>query len=388
MMDVSHLLPAVWTLVFYGVAFIVALTVVVFIHEMGHFLVGRWSGAGVEAFSIGFGKELIGWTDRYGTRWRIAAIPLGGYVKFYGDENAASQPGTEGRGDMPEAEWKKTLQGQPLAKRAAIVAAGPVANFILSILIFASLAGIYGKTTLLPRVGGIKEGSAAVEAGFKVGDIVKSIDGRPIVSFFDIMRAVSERAGERLSVDVERDSKIVTLSVVPKVDETRYQAGVIRRGLIGLEASRAPEDRVHVPMGPVEALGEGVAQVWDIIAGSVHGLIGLTNGKTQPDQISGTLGIASVVGTFASRGFADFVTGIAIVSVSVGFLNLLPIPVLDGGHLAMMLIEAIRRGKPLSDRTMEISFRVGMVFIIGLAIFALSNDVTNLWIYLRGKYPG
>lgn len=382
-MDFVAALPAhAWTILFYGATFVAALMIVVFIHELGHFLVGRWSGAGVEAFSIGFGRELVGWTDRYGTRWRIALWPLGGYVKFYGDQNAASQPDDAAAAEMTEAEWRKTLPGQPLPWRAAIIAAGPVANFILAALIFAVLALSLGKTVVLPRVGGVIAQSAAEEAGFRQGDLVRAIDGRAVVSFFDITPLVADRVGDRLAVEIERDGRPMTLHVVPKEDVQRYQAGVMRRGLIGLRMSTDPADQTHVRVGVGEALAQGVGRVGDIIAGSVSGLVGLTTGRTNPDQISGPLGIATLVGNVASRGVLDFFNIVAVVSVSVGFLNLLPIPVLDGGHLLFMLIEAARRGKPLSERALDLSFRLGLVVIAGLAVFALSNDIRNLVIYL------
>lgn len=382
-MDVFAALPAyAWTVAFYGVSFIAALMLVVFVHEMGHFLIGRWSGAGVETFSIGFGRELVGWTDRYGTRWKIALWPLGGYVKFFGDQNAASQPDGAAAAEMSEAEWKKTLPGQPLAWRAAIIAAGPIANFILAALIFAVIGASLGKMVVLPRVGGVLEQSAAQEAGFQRGDLVRSIDGKPVASFFDITPMVIDRVGDRLPVDIERDGKALTLFVVPKEDVQRFQAGVMRRGLIGLRISDDPADRTHVRLGPAEAVWHGISRVGDIISGSVRGLVGLTTGRTNPDQISGPIGIATMVGNVASQGFADFLNIVAVVSVSVGFLNLLPVPVLDGGHLLFMLIEAARRGRPLSERTLDWSFRFGLVVIAGLAVFALSNDLRNLFIYL------
>lgn len=382
-MDFIAALPAyAWTIGFYGVSFVAALMIVVFVHEMGHFLIGRWSGAGVEAFSIGFGRELFGWTDRHGTRWRVAMWPLGGYVKFFGDQNAASQPDDAATAAMSEAEFRKTLPGQPLPWRAAIIAAGPIANFILAAIIFAVLAASLGKVVVLPRVGGVIERSAAEEAGFRAGDMVRAIDGRQVVSFFDITPIVADRVGDRLAVDIERDGQPMTLYVVPKEDVQRFQAGVMRRGLIGLRSSEDPADRTHVRLGLGEALTHGVGRVGDIIAGSVSGLIGLTTGRTNPDQISGPLGIATMVGNVASRGVLDFFNIVAVVSVSVGFLNLLPIPVLDGGHLLFMLIEAARRGRPLPERALDLSFRVGLVVIAGLAVFALSNDIRNLFIYL------
>jgi regulator of sigma E protease len=382
-MDFIAALPAyAWTVLFYGASFIAALMIVVFIHELGHFLIGRWSGAGVEAFSIGFGRELFGWTDRHGTRWRVALWPLGGYVKFFGDQNAASQPDDAAAAAMTEAEFRKTLPGQPLPWRAAIIAAGPIANFILAALIFALLAVSLGKTVVLPRVGSVIEHSAAEEAGFQKGDMVRAIDGQTVVSFFDITPMVADRVGDRLPVEIERDGKLMTLYVVPREDVQRFQASVLRRGLIGLRSSDDPADRTHVRLGPVEAVEHGIGRVGDIIAGSVRGLFGLTTGRTNPDQISGALGIATMVGNVASRGILDFFNIVAVVSVSVGFLNLLPIPVLDGGHLMFMLIEAARRGRPLSDRALDLSFRLGLVVIAGLAVFALSNDIRNLVIYL------
>jgi regulator of sigma E protease len=385
-MDFLATLPdTLSTVGFYGLTFIAALLIVVFVHELGHFLVGRWAGAGIEAFSIGFGRELIGWNDRYGTRWRIALWPLGGYVKFLGDENAASQSDGEAIAAMSEEERARTLAGRPLAWRAAIIAAGPIANFVLAAVIFTALSASLGRVDILPRVGAVMAQSAAEEAGFKAGDMVRAIDGHAVVTFRDITRLVADRAGERLAVDVDRDGSPLRLSVVPRMQEERFQAGVMRRGLIGLRASTDPADVTHVRLGLGEAAVDGVGRVGDIIAGSVRGLAGLVTGRTGADEISGPIGIATVVGNVARQGVLEFFHIVAVVSVSVGFLNLLPIPVLDGGHLLFMLIEAVRRGRPLPERALDISFRVGLAVIAGLAVFALSNDIRNLFLYLTAS---
>src|SRR5215213_8349655 len=222
----------------YIVPFLVVLTVVVFVHEMGHFLVGRWCGVGVTAFSVGFGPEIAGFTDRRGTRWKLSAIPLGGYVKFVGDVNAASAPDQETLGRMSAAERSVSFHHQGLPKRAATVAAGPIANFLLAIAIFGAIAYVAGRTVLAPRIEGVQAGSAAERAGFQPGDLVVSINGRAVSSFSDMHRIVSASAGETLAIVVERQGGAVPLTAVPDLKEQDTPFGKQRIGLLGLQASR------------------------------------------------------------------------------------------------------------------------------------------------------
>lgn len=370
-------LNSLWTLVSYAVPFFIVLTVVVFVHELGHFLVGRWCGVKIDAFSLGFGPEIFGFTDRYGTRWRFAAYPLGGYVKFHGDANGASAPDSEGVARMSEAERRLTLPGQPIANRAAIVAAGPFANFILTILIFSGLAYFYGQTILQPRVAGVVAGSAAEEAGFKAGDMVVRMDGRSVASFSDVSRAVMSSAGIPIRFEVERAGAAVTIEATPRVQEEQTKIGLQRYGRLGLEASRRPEDLRYETYGLGESLGQGVAETWYWVENTGTSVKRLFAGKASADQLSGPIRIAQISGELAKVSIADVIRLIAILSVSIGLLNLAPIPLLDGGHLLFYACEALR-GRPLSERVQEIGFRFGLATVGALMLFALSNDILNI----------
>jgi regulator of sigma E protease len=369
----------------YLVPFLFVLTIVVFIHEMGHFLVGRWCGVGVTAFSIGFGPELIGWNDRRGTRWKISAIPLGGYVKFAGDVNGASVPDAESLARMSPAERAVSFHHQNVAKRAAIVAAGPIANFLLAILVFASITYVSGRYLLAPRIESVQAESAAARAGFQADDLVQSINGRPIASFADMQRIISSSAGDVLSVVVERQGQPVTLEAIPDIKETETPFGKQRIGLLGLQGSRDPEDVKRVTYGPVQSLGIGVYETWYVVERTFDYLGKLIIGRESADQLSGPLRIAQVSGQVATLGgIAALISLVAVLSVSIGLINLFPIPLLDGGHLLFYAIEAAR-GRPLSDRAQEIGFRIGLAIVMMLMLFATWNDIVHLGSSFTGR---
>jgi regulator of sigma E protease len=369
----------------YLVPFLFVLTVVVFIHELGHFLVGRWCGVGVTAFSIGFGPELIGWNDRQGTRWKISAIPLGGYVKFAGDVNGASVPDAETLARMTPAERAVSFHHQPVAKRAAIVAAGPAANFLLAILVFAGITYVSGRYILAPRIESVQAESAAARAGFEAGDLVQSINGRPISSFADMQRIISSSAGDVLSIVVERQGQPLTLQATPDVRETETPFGKQRIGLLGLQGSRDPEDVKRVTYGPVESLGIGVYETWYVVERTFDYIGKLIIGRESADQLSGPLRIAQVSGQVATMGgIAALISLVAVLSVSIGLINLFPIPLLDGGHLLFYGIEAAR-GRPLSDRAQEIGFRIGLAIVMMLMLFATWNDIIHLGSSFTGR---
>ena len=362
----------------YLLPFLFVLTIVVFIHELGHFLVGRWCGVGVTAFSIGFGPELVGWNDRHGTRWKISAIPLGGYVKFAGDINATSTPDPETLARMTPAERAVSFHHQPVGKRAAIVAAGPVANFLLAILVFAGIAFIGGRYVLAPRIEVVQAGSAAERAGFQAGDLVRSINGRTIASFADMQRIISASAGDALSVAVDRGGAPVTLSATPDIRETETPFGKQRIGLLGLQGSKDPNDVQRVTYGPVEALGVGVHETWYVVERTFDYLGKLIVGRESADQLSGPIRIAQVSGQVATMGgIAALIGLVAVLSVSIGLINLFPIPLLDGGHLLFYAIEAAI-GRPLSERAQEIGFRIGLAIVVMLMLFATWNDIVHL----------
>jgi regulator of sigma E protease len=360
------------------VPFLFVLTIVVFFHELGHFLVARWCGVRVLVFSIGFGPELVGFNDRHGTRWKIAAIPLGGYVKFFGDENAASVPDFESLAAMSETERRQSYFHKSVWQRMTVVAAGPIANFILAIAIFAGLLMLYGKQEIAARVDKVRPNSAAEMAGFKPGDLVLSIDGKPIESFADMQRIVSASAGQSLEFVVDRGGVKTTLRAVPVLTEQKSIFGTQRVGLLGVERSISPGDVRTKTVSPPAAIAMAVGETWDIVDRTFTYLFRLVAGRESADQLGGPLGIAMMSGEAAKIGFDFLLRLAAAISVSIGLLNLFPIPLLDGGHLLFYGIEAVR-GRPLSDRAQELGFRIGLAIVLMLMVFATANDIHRLF---------
>ena len=369
---------AAGSLLGYLIPFLIVLTVVVFIHELGHFLVGRWCGVGVNAFSIGFGPELVGFTDGHGTRWKLSAIPLGGYVKFAGDVNGASVPDAASLSQMSPAERAVSFHHKTVLQRAAVVAAGPIANFLLAIAIFAGITYVNGRQILAPRVDVVQAGSAAERAGFKPGDLVLAINGRSISSFTDMQRIVSASADDELSIAIDRDGREMTLTAVPDLKETETPFGKQRIGLLGLQASRGPDDLKLVKYGLLDSIRLGAMETWYVVERTFTYIGRLVVGRESADQLSGPIRIAQVSGQVATLGgTAGLVSLVAVLSVSIGLINLFPIPLLDGGHLLFYGIEALR-GRPLSDRAQEIGFRIGLAIVVMLMLFATWNDIVHL----------
>lgn len=358
----------------YAVPFLFVLTVVVFFHELGHFLIARWCGIRVLVFSLGFGPEIVGFNDRYGTRWKLSAIPLGGYVKFFGDENAASVPDHDAAAQMSDEEKKDSFVHKPVGPRAAVVAAGPIANFLLAIAIFAGIFMIIGKQTTTARVDAVIDGSAAAAAGFKPGDLVLSIGGQKIESFSDMQRIVSISAGETLEVKVERGGVPVTLQATPQL---RADSAGNQLGVLGISRSMAAGDIKTQKMGPVEAVGAGAKETWFVVSRTLSYIGGVFTGRQPANQLGGPIRIAQVSGQVATGGFVPLIHLTAVLSISIGLLNLFPIPLLDGGHLLFYGIEAVR-GRPLSERAQEFGFRIGLAIVLMLMIFATFNDIVHL----------
>jgi regulator of sigma E protease len=365
-------------LVGYVVPFLFVLTIVVFFHELGHFLVARWRGVKIVAFSIGFGPEIIGFNDRYGTRWKIAAVPLGGYVKFFGDDNAASVPDHEAAAGMSEEERKVSFVHKPVGSRAMVVAAGPIANFILAIAIFAVIFMTVGKQTTSARVDAVQAGSAAQAAGFKPGDLVLAIDGDKIDSFADMQRVVSVSAGEPLKIEVERGGVQVTLQATPQLRQLKDNFGNVHRlGVLGISRSMKPGDVKTQKFSPPAAVVAGAQETWFVVDRTLSYIGGVFAGREAADQLGGPIRIAQVSGQVATAGFVALMHLTAVLSVSIGLLNLFPIPLLDGGHLLFYGIEAAR-GRPLSERAQEVGFRIGLAIVVMLMIFATFNDILHL----------
>ena len=377
-MELTSLLSAplasIASMIGFIVPFLVVMTFIVFFHELGHFLVARWCGVRVETFSIGFGRELWGRNDRHGTRWKIAWIPLGGYVKFEGDENAASMPDAEAMQNGSPT----SFHAKKLWQRALVVAAGPVTNFILAIIIFAAMFLVIGVPVSEPVVDTVQESSAAAEAGFKVGDRIVSVDGREIESFTDLKRIVSTSAGRTLTFVIKREGKEVTLTATPKVREVPDGlGGKIRIGMLGVSHNVAKDFR-YERKGPVEAVALGARETWFIVTSTMNYLKGLILGRESVDQLAGPIRIAQASSMAASISLAALFHLAAVLSVSIGLINLFPIPMLDGGHLLYYLIEAIR-GKPLGQSAQEFGFKVGFMLVLMLMLVATFNDFVRLF---------
>ena len=361
----------------YVIPFLFVLSLVVFFHELGHFLVARWCGVQILVFSIGFGPEIVGFNDRYGTRWKISAIPLGGFVKFFGDDNVASVPG-QSQADMDAEQRARSFMFQPVLKRIAIVVAGPFANFVLAVIIFACVFALYGKQTMSARVDTVQAGSAAAAAGFQPGDLVVAIDGHAVDSFSDMQRIVSTSAGETLNVTVEHDGVQRVLKATPALKEVKDNFGNVQRiGILGITRSMAAEDlKVH-PVGPLQAVWMALQETWSVIDRTLNYIVGVLSGREAASQLGGPIRIAQMSGQVASFGFIPLIQLAAVLSVSIGLLNLFPIPLLDGGHLLFYVIEGVR-GRPLSERAQEVGFRIGLAIVLMLMIFATFNDIVHL----------
>jgi regulator of sigma E protease len=361
------------------VSFLVVLSVVVFVHEFGHFIVARWCGVAVRTFSIGFGREIWGFTDRKGTRWRVAWIPLGGYVKFVDDENAASQPSQDTLERMTPEERRGAFQTKAVWQRAAVVFAGPAANFLLAILIYAAVNFTVGVHTIAPRIGEVKAGMPAAAAGFQPGDVIVSIDGDAIAGFEDVQRIIAGNGDRKLSFGIDRGGQKLTLEVTPKVQEQSDNfGGTFRRGLIGITPSVKPEAIETKMVGFVEAVGLGVRETYLDIAQTLQGIGDILMRRQAADQMGGPILMAQVTAKVAGLGVEPMLRWIAFISANIGFLNLLPIPILDGGHLLFYAIEAVRR-RPLSRRMQEIGFQIGIALVLMLMVYVNMNDILRVW---------
>lgn len=372
----SYLLDALQFVTGYIVPFLLVLTLLVFVHEMGHYLVGRWSGIRILAFSVGFGPELFGWTDKHGTRWKFCAVPLGGYVKFYGDEDAASTPDYKRLEAISPEERSRTFLGAKLWKRAATVAAGPIANFILAIAIFAVLFAVYGRSVADPVVAQVKENSAAAKAGILPRDRLIAIDGTPVATFDDVRRYVSVRPELEIKIRIERDGAFLDLPMVPERTEISDQFGnKMEIGIIGIVTDQDAGNFRLVTYGPIEAIGQGALQSWHIVTGTFDYLANLVTGRMKADQLGGPIRVAQASGQMATLGVAAVLQLAAVLSVSIGLLNLMPVPVLDGGHLMFYAVEALR-GKPVGAAAQDVAYRIGFAMVLMLMIFATWNDIS------------
>lgn len=368
----------------YIIPFVVVLTIIVFVHELGHYWVARRCGVRVEVFSIGFGPELYGWNDKHGTRWKISAVPLGGYVKFFGDADATSSADNDAVAAMTASERKVSFHHQRLRNRMAIVAAGPVANFIFAIFIYAALFSLIGQPFTPPVVGDVVPGSAAEAAGLRPGDRILSADGTSIQRFEELRSYVALRAETPIALNVLRDGSEISLTVVPsRVDVADGMGGTQRVGQIGIRTTGID----FVRHDPATAVVQAVRETWQVVANTFTYLGRIIEGRESGDQLSGPLGIAKMSGDVAKNSWLGLVSLMATLSVAIGLINLFPVPMLDGGHLLFYGIEAIR-GRPLGDRAQEYGFRIGFALVMSLFLFATWNDLNRLPIlnFLTGLF--
>lgn len=365
----------------YLLAFVLLLGPLVFLHEFGHYLAGRWFGVKAEEFSIGFGREIAGITDRRGTRWKFGWLPLGGYVRFAGDMNPASQPSPEWLA-LPAHERAKTFQAKPLWQRAIIVVAGPIANFIVAIVILAAFAFAYGQNATPSVVGTVDPGTAAAAVGLQPGDRITALGGRSVETYTDIAKYARLRPGEAVRIDLERGGREMTLDGVIGIDTQRDRFGnVYRTGVLGVRSGKP----VLQPVGLLEAPLVGIRQTGDIVQMTVDGLWQIITGRRSVSELGGPLKIAQVSGERLAMGPVEFVFLIALISINLGFINLLPVPVLDGGHLLFYAVEAVRR-RPVEPQVMEWAFRGGLIAILALMLLVTLNDLGafGVWRSLAG----
>lgn len=353
----------------YVLPFIVILSVVVFVHEFGHYYIAKRNGVYVETFSIGFGKELFGFNDKTGTRWKVSLIPLGGYVKMLGDADASSSTV-----DEEAAKRDDSFPAKSVWQRMAIVFAGPAANFIFAIAVMALLFVFAGRPFTPADVGEVQEDSPAAAAGLEAGDMIKAVDGNPIESFEELQGIVRGSAEVPLLLEIDRGGEILELEVIPALQEAEDRFGNVHRiGLMGV--SRAGVE--FRKSSPLTAVGEAVSETYKMVAGTLEALGEMIVGARGAEELGGPIRIAQMSGEIAKDGLASIIWFTAVLSINLGLINLFPIPMLDGGHLVLYAIEAAR-GKPLNERSLEIAFRCGLAMVLSLMVFATWNDLVHL----------
>jgi regulator of sigma E protease len=364
----------------YIVPFLFVLTVLVFVHEFGHFIIARWNRVRVEVFSIGFGPELFGWYDKHGTRWKFSAVPLGGYVKMFGDNDPSSGLPATPLAQMSEREREFSFHAKRLGQRAAIVAAGPAANFVFAFVVLAVMFMTYGQPFTPPTVGQVQPGSPAARAGIRPGDRIVSIDGQSTASFESVQQIVRLDPGLPMKITVARDGRDLTLGATPKRTEFTDRFGnKYEVGLLGI--SRRGID--YVRRGPGTAIMQAGAEVWNLSSSTLQAVWQMVIGLRGTGDLGGPLRIAQLSGEVVQGGAVAFTWFLAVLSINLGLINLFP--VLDGGHLLFYAAEAVR-GKPLGQKVQEYGFRIGLALVLTLMVFATWNDLVHLRIvaYVRG----
>jgi regulator of sigma E protease len=370
MIDIAWNLLAHW-----AVPVIFVITAIVFIHELGHYSMARLFKVRIETFSIGFGGEIFGWTDKRGTRWKLSWLPVGGYVRFFGDADAASRPDSEAGESMTAEERAVALQFKPLWQRALVVAAGPFANFALTIVVFTVMLSTVGHMVVPPVIGSVQAGSPAQAAGIRPGDVIRDIDGTKIDDFFQVPQIVQTAGIQEHVVTLARGAQTYTVHITPKIVQRKELGSQEAVPLLGVGASDKVKP-VVVRYGPVAALGESCRETWAIITGSLNAFGRLLTGRAEAQQLHGTISIVVMTKHVADLGILPLIQLIAVLSVSIGLINLFPIPVLDGGHLLYYGCEAVL-GRPLGERAQEVGFRFGLALILGLVLFSFWNDLAH-----------
>ncbi|MDP9126876.1 MAG: RIP metalloprotease RseP [Pseudomonadota bacterium] len=377
MPDILH---SIWH---YVIPFIVVISVVVFVHEFGHYWVARRCGVKIVTFSIGFGAEIFGWNDRHGTRWQVSWLPFGGYVKMYGDADPASTP-DETVHQMTDDERKVAFFHQSIGKRMAIVAAGPASNYLFAILVLALLFVIKGQPYTPPDVGGVNAAGPAAAAGIKPGDHIVAIDGKPIERFEDIKRIVAFNSGTPLSIDIERAGAPLHFSVTPAMlDVPEKTGGDDKSRMLGISSDKLKYRKRSV----LQAVQQAGIETWDITALSLKAIGQMIAGTRGAEGLGGPLRIAEMSSKVAEDGVASLIRFLAMISISLGFINLFPVPLLDGGHLAFYVAEWIKGG-PLPPKVQDAGMRVGIALVLSLMVFATWNDLVHLKVvsYVRSFF--
>ena len=358
----------------YFLPFIGIITLLVFVHEAGHFLAARWCGVRVEVFSIGFGPELFGWNDRHQTRWKFSLLPLGGYVKMYGDSTAASTPDSDNINKMSPEERAVSFHGKNLRQKALIVVAGPAANFLFAWVLLTLMFIFIGQTITKPIISEVVAGSAAEQAGFQVGDEILSVNGRRLLRFQDLQRAVQLGLNEPLAIEYRRGDQVLNQTVNPVVKEITDRFGAKQYiGMLGVKANGVEV----VPVAPLDAAPQAVVEIYDLSVGTLKAIGQIIRGARSAEDLGGPLRIAQMSGDYAAVNLDQMLYFLVLLSCNLGLINLLPLPALDGGHLFFYIIEGLR-GRPLALKIQEYSMMVGIALVSSLMVFVTYNDIRSL----------
>ncbi|MCA3249115.1 MAG: RIP metalloprotease RseP [Holosporaceae bacterium] len=358
----------------YFLPFIGIITLLVFVHEAGHFLAARWCGVRVEVFSIGFGPELFGWNDRHQTRWKFSLLPLGGYVKMYGDSTAASTPDSDNIDKMSPEERAVSFHGKNLRQKALIVVAGPAANFLFAWVLLTLMFVFIGQTITKPIISEVVAGSAAEQAGFQVGDEILSVNGRRLLRFQDLQRAVQLGLNEPLAIEYRRGDQVLNQTVNPVVKEITDRFGAKQYiGMLGVKANGVEV----VPVAPLDAAPQAVVEIYDLSVGTLKAIGQIIRGARSAEDLGGPLRIAQMSGDYAAVNLDQMLYFLVLLSCNLGLINLLPLPALDGGHLFFYIIEGLR-GRPLALKIQEYSMMVGVALVASLMVFVTYNDIRSL----------